>query len=315
MSAMLSPDHNDNPGVIVSVQRLKKSYGGQCVVDNITFDVHSGEIFGLLGPNGAGKTTTIECIEGLRLADDGWIEVLGLDPRSSRDRGQLRERTGVQLQTTTLPSRIRVGEAVNLFRSFYRNQADGSALLELLGMLDKWHVFVGQLSGGQRQRLSIALALINRPEIVFFDELTTGLDPQARHATWDLIRDIRNRGTAVFLTTHFMDEAAQLCDRIAILDRGHLIALDTPAGLIEKTQSQTRITFKTNGALDTSVVAGLDGVGHVEQDGDTVAITGYGDHLVGAVVRALENASVPYRSLQTEQPNLEQAFLTLTGTH
>lgn len=312
---MLSSDQNQNQAAVVTVQRLQKSYGGHLVVDNVTFDVYAGEIFGLLGPNGAGKTTTIECIEGLRQADDGWIEVLGLDPRSSRDQGQLRERTGVQLQSTTLPSRIRVGEAVNLFRSFYRNQADGRALLELLGMVDKWHVSVGQLSGGQRQRLSIALALINRPEIVFFDELTTGLDPQARHATWDLIRDIRNRGATVFLTTHFMDEAAQLCDRIAILDHGHLVALDTPAGLIENARSQTRIAFKTNDTLDTSVVSRLDGVRHVEQDGGTVVITGCGDHLVGAVVRTLEDAGVHYRSLQTEQPNLEQVFLNLTGTH
>lgn len=312
---MISPEHYESPGVIVSVQRLKKSYGGQLVVNNLTFDVQAGEVFGLLGPNGAGKTTTIECIEGLRQADDGWIEVLGLDPRSSRDRGPLRERTGVQLQSTTLPSRIRVGEAVNLFRSFYRNQADGRALLELLGLRDKWHALVGQLSGGQRQRLSIALALINRPEIVFFDELTTGLDPQARHATWDLVREIRDRGATVFLTTHYMDEAAQLCDRIAILDHGRLVALDTPAGLIENAQVQTRITFKTNGTLDRSVVSELDGVRQVEQDGDTVVITGYGDHLVGAVVRALENTGVPYRTLQTEQPNLEQVFMTLTGTH
>ncbi len=310
---MRLPHHNTNPAV--SVQHLKKSYGGQLVVDDIAFDVHSGEIFGLLGPNGAGKTTTIECIEGLRQADHGRIVVLGLNPQSSRDRGQLRERTGVQLQSTTLPSRIRVGEAVTLFRAFYRSQADGRTLLELLGMLDKWHVSVGQLSGGQRQRLAIALALINRPEIVFFDELTTGLDPQARHATWDLIRDIRTRGTTVFLTTHFMDEAAQLCDRIAILDRGHLVALDTPAGLIADTHAQTRITFKVNSPLDTSVISGLDGVRHVEQDGETVVIAGYGDQLVGAVVRALENAGVYYRSLQTEQPNLEQVFLNLTDTH
>jgi len=182
-------------------------------------------------------------------------------------------------------------------------------------MLDHWHAFVGQLSGGQRQRLSIALALINRPELVFLDELTTGLDPQARHATWDLIRDIRKRGATVLLTTHFMDEAAQLCDRVAILDHGHLIALDTPAGLIQDAQSKTRITFKTNGVLDTSMISELDGVLHVEQDGDTVVITGSGDHLVGAVVRTLENAGVQYRTLQTEQPNLEQVFLNLTGTH
>ncbi len=312
---MLSPDHNEQFNVAISVQRLQKSYGGQLVVDNLTFDVHAGEVFGLLGPNGAGKTTTIECIEGLRRADDGRIQVLGLDPQSSRDRGQLRERTGVQLQSTTLPGRIRVGEAVDLFRSFYRNQADGRALLALLGMLDKWHASVGQLSGGQRQRLSIALALINRPEIVFFDELTTGLDPQARHATWDLIRDIRNRGTTVFLTTHFMDEAAQLCDRVAILDRGHLIALDTPADLIANAQSKIRITFKTDDMFDKSVVAGLDGVFQVEQNGGSVVITGYGEQLVSVVVRTLENSGVQYRAFQTVQPDLEQVFLTLTGTH
>lgn len=312
---MLSSDQNQNQAAVVTVQRLQKSYGGQLVVDNVTFDVYAGEIFGLLGPNGAGKTTTIECLEGLRQADDGRILILGLDPQCSRDMSQLRERTGVQLQSTTLSSRIRVGEAVELFRSFYRNAADGRALLESLGMLDHWHAFVGQLSGGQRQRLSIALALINRPELVFLDELTTGLDPQARHATWDLIRDIRKRGATVLLTTHFMDEAAQLCDRVAILGHGHLIALDTPAGLIQDAQSKTRITFKTNGVLDTSMISGLDGVLHVEQDGDTVVITGSGDHLVGAVVRSLENAGVQYRTLQTEQPNLEQVFLNLTGTH
>lgn len=310
---MLSSDQNQNQAAVVTVQRLQKSYGGHLVVDNVTFDVYAGEIFGLLGPNGAGKTTTIECIEGLRQADDGRLQVLGLDPQWPRDTNQLRERTGVQLQSTTLPSRIRVGEAVNLFRSFYRDPADGRALLELLGILDKWHAFVGQLSGGQRQRLSIALALINRPELVFFDELTTGLDPQARHATWDLIRAIRSRGATVFLTTHLMDEAAQLCDRVAILDHGQLVALDTPAGLIESAGSKTRITFRATGSLDTSIFAGLDGV-FVEQNGDSVEITGYGEHLVSGVVLSLENAGVQYRAFQTEQPNLEQVFLALTGT-
>ena len=205
-----------NGEAVVAVDGLAKRYGNLAAVDGISFQVGRGEIFGMVGPNGAGKTTTVECVEGLRRPDAGRVTVLGLDPW--RDAPALRERMGVQLQTASLPQRIKVGEAVGLFASFYRQAADGDALLARLGLGDTRKQYVSQLSGGQRQRLFVALALINRPEVVFLDELTTGLDPQGRRAIWDLVREMRAEGATVVLTTHFMDEAERLCDRVAIVD-------------------------------------------------------------------------------------------------
>jgi ABC-2 type transport system ATP-binding protein len=312
---------------VISVEGLRKTYGQVAAVDGITFQVGAGEIFGMVGPNGSGKTTTIECIEGLRQPEEGSLHVLGLEPW--RDGRALRERTGIQLQSSSLPNRMRVEEALDLFASFYSQADDWRPLLEELGLSDKRRSFISQLSGGQKQRLFVALALINRPEIVFLDELTTGLDPQARHVTWDLVRDIRERGTTVFLTTHFMDEAERLCDRVAILDHGRMIALDTPSNLVNHLGMGTRICFRLNGhsplspesqvvgkpgaVFNPSLIGVMDGVQRVEQEKDEVIVYGQGDRLVSEVIRTLEAAGVPFQNLRTEQMNLEDVFLALTG--
>lgn len=312
---------------VIIVKGLRKQYGSVTAVDGISFGVQTGEIFGMVGPNGSGKTTTIECIEGLRQPDEGSISVLGLDPR--RDVYQLKERIGVQLQSSSLPHRMRVEEALALFTSFYCQSSDWKRLLEELGLGDKRRTYFGQLSGGQQQRLFVALALINNPEIVFLDELTTGLDPRARHAIWDLVREIRGKGTTVFLTTHYMEEAENLCDRVAILDYGRIIALDTPTQLVNRLGMATRIKFQLNGhgassrdiervkqqeiAFNPARIGVIDGVQRVEQNGNQVVVYGQGDGLVGAVVTSLEMAGVPFRNLRTEQANLEDVFLALTG--
>lgn len=311
---------------VVSVENLRKYYGDVRAVDGISFQVRAGEIFGMVGPNGSGKTTTIECIEGLRKPDEGEVKVLGLDPW--QDIYMLRERTGIQLQSSNLPQRMRVGEALDLFASFYQETTDWESLLEELGLADKRRAYFSQLSGGQKQRLFIALALINQPEIVFLDELTTGLDPQARHTIWDLIREIRGRGTTVFLTTHFMDEAERLCDRVAILDNGRIIALDTPPCLVDQLGMSTRITFHLNGQTSTysegkrgrlngdfnpALIGVVDGVQRVEREGDKVVVYGNGSGLIGGIISALETSGVSYHDLRTEQANLEDVFLALTG--
>jgi ABC-2 type transport system ATP-binding protein len=308
---------------VISVDGLRKQYGSVVAVDEVSFKVHAGEIFGMVGPNGSGKTTTIECIEGLRRPDEGAAQVLGLNPWE--DTRELRERTGIQLQSANLPRRMRVEEALDLFASFYSQSCDWNHLLEDLGLGDKRKAYFSQLSGGQQQRLFVALALINNPEIVFLDELTTGLDPRARRAIWDLIGDIRERGTTVFLTTHYMDEAEHLCDRVAILDHGRIIALDTPARLVNQLGMATRITFslngrnlvsanKTNGkSFNPTRIGALDGVQRVELHGDKVTVYGQGGSLIGAVVSSLESECVPFRDLRTEEADLEDVFLALTG--
>lgn len=300
---------------VIKVEGLRKCYGSVKAVDGVTFQVRKNEIFGMVGPNGSGKTTTIECIEGLRHPDEGRLSVLGLDPQS--DIYELRERIGMQLQSSNLPNRMRIEEALNLFSSFYRQIADWRPLLEELGLTDKRQALYSQLSGGQKQRLFVALALINRPEIVFLDELTTGLDPQARHATWELVREIQGCGATVFLTTHFMEEAEQLCDRVAILDHGQIIALDTPQNLVSQLGMGTRIIFQVKeqdmAAFQSARIGAIDGVRRVEKKGEEVVIYGQGDGLISAVILALETARLPIHNLRTEQANLEDAFLTLTG--
>src|ERR1700690_3121654 len=221
------------PGPVIQVSGVRKTYGATVAVDEVSFDVNDGEIFGLIGPNGAGKTTTMECIEGLRTPDRGTISVLGLDP--FRQVYKLQNRIGVQLQQAQLQKRIKVWEAVDLWASLYHKKtADGERLLEQLGLTDKRNAWFMNLSGGQKQRLFIALALINDPEVVFLDELTTGLDPQARRAIWDLVRGIHDRGKTVFLTTHLMEEAEKLCDRVAIIEHGRIIDIDSPERLVER---------------------------------------------------------------------------------
>ncbi len=297
--------------VVVEVEGLCKTYGSTRAVDGVSFAVQQGEIFGMVGPNGAGKTTTIECVEGLRKPDTGSISVLGRDPRVERE--AVAERIGIQLQSSNLPARLRVGEALELMGAFYARRAEAGPLLERLGLAEKRRSAVAKLSGGQKQRLFIALALVNQPEMVFFDELTTGLDPQARRSMWDLVREIRNQGCTVFLTTHYMEEAEHLCDRVAIIDHGRIVALDTPEALIRSLGVEKRVVFTRPNGTAYGELESVPGVDKVEVNGDRVIVSGRGERLISTVVAALEQGQVPFKDLRTEQPTLEDVFLTLTG--
>lgn len=299
------------PGVVVRVRDLLKQYPDVTAVDVVSFDIHAGEIFGMVGPNGAGKTTTIECIEGLRSPDRGDIQVLGLDPQ--RDGYELRERIGIQFQAAALPPRIRLGEALDLFSAFYRRSVDWRPLAVQMGLGDKLRSPFTALSGGQQQRLFIALALVNDPELVFLDELTTGLDPQGRRAMWDLVRGIRERGKTVFLTTHFMEEAERLCDRVAILDHGRIIALDTPGNLIASLKAESRVVFETDDHLHEESLRAVPGVVRLERVGERVVVYGRAERLLTGVIGTLEANEVRFSNLRTEQPTLEDVFLALTG--
>jgi len=297
----------------VRVEGLRKSYGSTRAVDGISFLVARGEIFGIVGPNGAGKTTTIECLEGLRVPDGGVIRVLGLDPQA--EGAALRERIGAQLQQSALPARMRAGEALALFGSFYARPLAPRQLLEDMGLADRSRVAYAELSGGQKQRLAIALALVGDPELVFFDELTSGLDPQARHATWDLVRGVRERGRTVVLTTHFMEEAERLCDRVMIIDHGLVVALDTPAALIRGLGAEQRVTFSSD-RLEDGVLAALRAlpeVRRVDRRDGRVRVYGESDRFLTPVLGLLEASSVAFHDLRTEQPDLEAVFLALTG--
>ncbi len=296
----------------IEVQDLRRTYGEVVAVDGISFEVAEGEIFGFVGPNGAGKTTTIECVEGLRRPSSGKVRLLGMDPFT--ERLAVAERIGVQLQESALPSRMRVGEALTLFGAFYQRQAGIDDLLAQLGLTDKRDTAFAKLSGGQKQRLFIALALVNQPEVVFFDELTTGLDPQARRSMWDLVREIRDRGATILLTTHYMEEAEQLCDRVMIVDRGKIVALDTPAALIGRLGGEQRIVFDLPGRQDVRNLSTLATVSRVEQSNGQVLVFGHGDRFASSVVNALEDAGVAFLDLRTEQPSLEDVFLSLTGS-
>jgi ABC-2 type transport system ATP-binding protein len=215
---------------VIEVRNLRKKYGDHLAVADVSLSVDEGEIFGLVGPNGAGKTTTVECVEGLRTPDSGTVRVLGLDPR--RDRAAVRQKLGIQLQKSQLPDRIKVWEALDLYSSFYPRPADWRALMDELNLTAKRNTAFAKLSGGQKQRLSIALALVGNPSVAILDELTTGLDPQARRDTWELVRQVRDRGVTVVLVTHFMDEAERLCDRLAVVVAGRVAAVDSPRNLI-----------------------------------------------------------------------------------
>jgi ABC-2 type transport system ATP-binding protein len=299
---------------IVRVEGLRKTYGATVAVNGISFEVHAGEIFGMVGPNGAGKTTTIECMEGLRKPDAGMVRIFGLDPQSE---GQsLCLRAGMQLQQSNLPDRMKVWEALDLYSSFYPKAVDWKELLVQLGLEEKRNTPFSKLSGGQKQRLFIALALLPDPPLVFLDELTTGLDPQARHAIWELVRDVRARGKTVILTTHFMEEAEKLCDRVAILDHGKIVALDTPANLIRNLGVEERVVFSMDGILPAGFEKTLSGAVRLEVQGGRVVIHGKNGRkvpLVSEVVNLLGSQGVQFHDLRTEQPNLEDVFLSLTG--
>jgi ABC-2 type transport system ATP-binding protein len=280
-------------------------------VDDVSFDVHDGEIFGLIGPNGAGKTTTMECIEGLRTPDRGTISVLGLNPFT--DVVALQERVGVQLQEAQLQKRITVWEAVDLWASLYTRVVDGERLLEQLGLADKRNAWFMTLSGGQKQRLFIALALINDPEVVFLDELTTGLDPQARRAIWDLIRGIRDRGKTVFLTTHLMEEAERLCDRVAIIEHGRIVDIDRPARLVDRHCPERTVLLATADTAAEDHLRAIPQVETVVRHDTQFTIRGRGEDLVAEVIECLSEHRIRVTDFRTELPNLEDVFLKLTG--
>ncbi len=299
---------------IIQVDQLRKSYGTTVAVDDISFEVKEGEIFGMVGPNGAGKTTTIECLEGLRRPDSGTLRVLGVDPQ--QDSQTLRTHTGIQLQQSNLPDRMKVWEALDLYSSFYPHAADWDTLLTQLGLEEKRNAPFAKLSGGQKQRLFIALALLPDPQLVFLDELTTGLDPQARHAIWDLVRDVRSKGKTILMTTHFMEEAERLCDRVAILDHGRIVALDSPTSLVRKLGGEERVVFSLDDAMPQALEKALSKSGQVVIEGDRVSVHGTSSQhkaLVTDIVGTLSASGIRFRDLRTEQPNLEDVFLKMTG--
>ena len=296
----------------VEIAHLRKTYGALVAVDDVSFSVAEGEIFGILGPNGAGKTTTAECAIGLRSPDSGTIRLMGLDPHA--DAAKIHEIVGVQLQASALPPKLRVGEILDMYRSFYRDPADVGELIEVLGLAGKRHDYYRSLSGGQRQRLSIALALIGRPKIAVLDEMTTGLDPQARRDTWELIEGVRDRGVTILLVTHFMEEAERLCDRVALIDNGRVVALDTPARLAAQARGGKSMRFLPSAPFDDRLLKELPEVRRVEREGARVVVTGTGE-LVNAVVLTLAAAGVTARDVQLDSSNLEDAFVRLTGRH
>ncbi len=298
-------------GSVVQVSKIRKTYGRTVAVDEVSFDVREGEIFGLIGPNGAGKTTTMECVEGLRAPDRGDISVLGLNP--ARDVYRLQERVGVQLQEAQLQKRIKVREAVGLWASLYKKPVDGDRLLEQLGLSDKRNAWFMTLSGGQKQRLFIALALINDPELVFLDELTTGLDPQARRAIWDLVRGIRARGKTVFLTTHLMEEAERLCDRVAIIDRGRIVDIGTPAELIRRHAPEQTVVVAAPEVSTEALFRAIPGVESVTNTDGRFTIRGKGDDLVTRVIGCVADHQITVTDFRTDRSTLEDVFLNVTG--
>ncbi len=299
-----------SPETVIEVDGLRKVYGATVAVDEVSFEVRRGEVFGVIGPNGAGKTTTVECVSGLRVPDAGALRVLGLDPRGDRAH-HVRDRVGVQLQQSAVPARLKVREVLWLYASFYENPADPDALLRTLGLMEKRETPYRKLSGGQKQRLSIALALIGNPQIAVLDELTTGLDPQARQETWSLIEAVRDRGVTVLLVTHFMDEAERLCDRLALIDEGRVVAHGTPAEVAERAGGGKRVRFRPSGPFDDALLTALPQVSTVARHGSRVSVTGRED-LVNALILTLDRAGITAHDVELETPGLEDAFIALT---
>ncbi|HEY7848192.1 MAG TPA: ABC transporter ATP-binding protein [Candidatus Limnocylindria bacterium] len=295
---------------VIEVTDLTKRYGSRAAVDGVSFSVEEGEIFGILGPNGAGKTTTVESIAGLRKPDGGTIRVLGLDPL--RDRDQLRSVVGVQLQESELPDRMTVTEALELFASFYADPENPQTLIDDLGLTDKRDTPYKKLSGGQKQRLSIALALVGKPKVAILDELTTGLDPQARRETWSLIEEIRGRGVTVILVTHLMEEAERLADRVAVINSGRIVAIDTPAGIVSRVDPEQKLRFRPSAPIEDRLLTDLPEVTTVERAGPVVVVTGTGN-LIHAVTSVLAQHQVVANDLRVEQANLDDAYLALTA--
>ena len=297
---------------VIRVQGLRKAYGAHVAVADASFEVRQGEIFGLVGPNGAGKTTTLECIEGVRQADGGSVSVLDLDP--ARDAYALQPRIGVQLQQAHLQKRVKVWEAAHLWAALYqRPVADADRLLAQLGLAEKRDAWFMTLSGGQQQRLFIALALVNDPEVVFFDELTTGLDPQARRTIWELVRGVRARGKTVFLTTHLMEEAERLCDRVAVMDRGRVIDVDTPSRLVARHCPDRTVVLATPQPEAPELFEAVPGVTRVSVTEGRYTIDGRREDLTTAVIQCVARHGLHVTDFQTISPTLEDVFLALTG--
>jgi ABC-2 type transport system ATP-binding protein len=296
----------------VEISHLRKTYGPLVAVDDVSLSVTEGEIFGILGPNGAGKTTTVECAIGLRSPDSGTIRLMRIDPQA--DKAEIHQITGVQLQSGAFPAKLRVGEIIDMYRSFYRHPADAGELAAALGLADKRNSYYRSLSGGQQQRMSVVLALIGAPKIAVLDEMTTGLDPQGRRAAWELIEHVRDRGTTVLLVTHFMEEAERLCDRVALIDSGRIVALDTPAGLAARAMGGKTVRFLPSAPFDETLLTGLPEVTAIEHDGHHIVVTGTGELATAAIV-ALHAAGVEARDVRIDASTLEDAFVRLTGKH
>jgi ABC-2 type transport system ATP-binding protein len=297
-----------NKKSVITVNHLHKQYASIVAVEDISFSIAEGEIFGIIGPNGAGKTTTVECISGLRVPDSGSISIYGLSPQ--KDRNRIKEFVGVQLQETALPPRLKVGEAVNLFASFYSNPLDPNELLESLGIKKIENSIFKKLSGGQKQRLSIALALVGNPKIAILDELTTGLDPEARRETWTLIEGIRERGVTVILVTHYMDEAERLCDRIALINHGSLRVLGTPEAIAAQAGGN-RVRFVPSKPVDNKTLYAIPGVNQIERKESYITVIGTGD-LAASVINSLEKIGVHISEIEARRGNLDDAFVKLT---
>jgi ABC-2 type transport system ATP-binding protein len=295
---------------VIEVADLTKSYDDKIVVDDVSFSVGEGEIFAILGPNGAGKTTTVESIAGLRTPDTGRIKVFGFDPL--RDRAQVRSLLGVQLQESRFQDRVKVREVVETYAALYPGPLDGSTLLERLGLSEKADTQYARLSGGQQQRLSIAVALVGRPRAVILDELTTGLDPQARRETWGLVEELRESGVTILLVTHFMEEAERLADRLALIDEGRLVALDTPQGLIDSVGLEQRIRFTTPEAVEDDWLKSLPEVTGISRTNGEIVVTG-NERMLFSVVSLLARREIVPGRFQVDQTTLDDAFVALTG--
>ncbi|MFC2161234.1 ABC transporter ATP-binding protein [Acidobacteriota bacterium] len=301
-------DKRETP--VICAKNLKKIYGKLKAVDGISFEVRRGEIFGIVGPNGAGKTTTIECLEGLRKPDGGDVRVLGLDP--SKERRKLNLRMGVQLQQAMLANQIKVWEALHLFSSFYPKSLNPDRILRKLDLSDIRHTVFRKLSGGQKQRLFIALAIIHDPELLFLDELTTGLDPLGRRSIWDFVLEINSEGKTIVLSSHFMEEAEKLCDRVAILAEGKILALDSPEKLIEHLDVERKVYFSFKGNLRSSDLTTIPTVTKVEMTNGRAVVMGRGESFIADIVIYLTEKRVKFADLRTEQPNLEDVYFEFT---
>ena len=294
----------------IEVDGLVKAYDGKRVVDDVSFEIEAGEIFGIVGPNGAGKTTIVESIAGLRDPDAGTISVLGLDPAT--DHYEIAQRLGVQLQESELQPKVRVGEILETYASFYRDPADWRELVERFDLAEKIAAPYADLSGGMKQKLSAALALVGSPEAVILDELTTGLDPRARRSTWSTVERIRDAGVTVLLVTHFMDEAERLCDRIMVVNGGAVAAIDTPEGLAGRTGYEQLMTFEPSAPVSADDLRGVADVIEVTTDDESVTVAGIGNVVINVLTSLLER-DIRANRLRVEQSGLEDAYLAITG--